>query len=49
MPNMKLFLHINNRLTTLHEDNTHHLTTSALLVTGLFFGLYVQLWMIALG
>lgn len=48
MPNMKLFLHINNLLTTLHEEDTHHLTTLALMVTGLFFGRHVQLWMIAL-
>jgi hypothetical protein len=48
MPNMKLFLHIENLLTTLHEEDTAHLTTLALMVTGLFFGRHVQLWMIAL-
>lgn len=48
MPNMKLFLHINKLLTTLHEEDNAHLTTLALMVTGLFFGRHVQLWMIAL-
>lgn len=48
MPNLKLFLHINNLLTTLHEEDNHHLTTLSLLVTGLFFGRHVQLWAIAL-
>jgi hypothetical protein len=48
MPNLKLFLHINNLLTTLHEEDNSHLTTLALMVTGLFFGRHVQLWMIAL-
>ncbi len=48
MPNLKLFLHINSLLTMLHEEDNHHLTTLALMVTGLFFGRHVQLWMIAL-
>jgi hypothetical protein len=48
MPNMKLFLHIENLLTTLHEEDTAHLITLALMVPGLFFGRHVQLWMIAL-
>jgi hypothetical protein len=48
MPNLKLFLHINNLLTSLHEEENAHLTTLALLVTGLFFGRHVQLWMMAL-
>jgi hypothetical protein len=48
MPNLKLFLHINNLLTMLHEEKNHHLSTLALMVTGLFFGRHVQLWMMAL-
>jgi hypothetical protein len=48
MPNLKLFLHINNLLTTLHEEDTSQLRTLALMVTGLFFGRHVQLWMMAL-
>jgi hypothetical protein len=48
MPNLKLFLHINKLLTTLHEEESPQLRTLALLVTGLFFGRHVQLWMIAL-
>lgn len=48
MPNLKLFLHIEELLTTLHEEDDHLLTTLALMVTGLFFGRHVQLWMIAL-
>lgn len=48
MPNVKLFLHINNLLTTLHEADNAQLRTLALMVTGLFFGRHVQLWMIAL-
>ncbi len=48
MPNLKLFLHIKSLLTMLHEEDNHHLTTLALMVTGLFFGRHVQLWMIAL-
>lgn len=48
MPNLKLFLHINNLLTTLHEEEGPQLTTLALMVTGLFFGRHVQLWMMAL-
>jgi len=47
MPNLKLFLHINNLLTTIHGKN-HRLTTLSLMVTGLFFGRHVQLWMMAL-
>lgn len=48
MPNLKLFLHINKLLTTLHEEESAHLSSLALMVTGLFFGRHVQLWMIAL-
>lgn len=48
MPNLKLFLHINELLTTLHEENNPRLSTLALMVTGLFFGRHVQLWNIAL-
>jgi hypothetical protein len=48
MPNLKLFLHIKNLLTTVHEEDHARLTTLALMVTGLFFGRHVQLWAIAL-
>ncbi|NET73839.1 MAG: IS4 family transposase [Sphaerospermopsis sp. SIO1G2] len=48
MPNLQLFCHIKNLLTTLHEEDNAQLTTLSLMVMGLFFGRHVQLWMIAL-
>lgn len=48
MPNLKLFLHIKNLLTTIHEEESPLLNTLAMMVTGLFFGRHVQLWAIAL-
>ena len=48
MPNLKLFLHIKNILTMLHEEETAILDTLAQIITGLFFGRHVQLWAIAL-
>lgn len=48
MPNLTLFLHINSLLTKVHREESPHLQTLALMVTGLFFGRHVQLWMIAM-
>ena len=33
---------------SLHEEDNHHLSTLALMITGLFLGRHVQLWMMAL-
>ena len=43
MPNLKLFLHIKNLLTTIHEEESRLLNTLAMMVIGLFFGRHVQL------